>query len=155
MEDRARGLTKEATMTEEEDFRPPWFPCPTCHRRAADIVATCHACDGLGLALPKNWIESAWSIVFMTVVKDDAPEATARLVLDGIYPDGGYTILPPAHPAFDDVIALARKNMPPDASLVDRERAVWLVPGRDVRLHMTVVLLQHLPEKKESPRCAS
>jgi len=157
---------EEGTVAIENDppkSCAPWKPCHLCNgdgfERCDEGTPKCEACLGLGLALPDEWLGSEWSIVFMLPAESfgpRTPEGFLRLVLDQVYPHGGYRVMPEEHPKFAEAVKFVDASLTKDGiehSIVDASHGVFKIrstekPHGELVRHMRPLLLEMVPPRR-------
>ena len=139
----------------------PWSECPRCATHTHPHGLPCHGCYGLGLKLTSDWLVSSWSILFMCPdesLDGRTPDDFLRLVLDPVYPKGGYRIMPSSHPSFPTAVQfthddLMRSHVP--HVVADAGKGIFRVGG--LMRHLRVVLLERFPERQisDTPNASS
>jgi hypothetical protein len=156
----------EARDNEPETLpEPPWAPCSCVAEHDLPKTVTCALCKGLGLDLPVTWLASPWSILMMLPEESFAPrtpEGFLALVLDQVYPEGGYRVLPHAHVKFSEAVKFVDHHLTIDGiahTIIDAGRGVFsIAQARDSRAphdapqkwlvrHLAPLLLERMPSR--------
>ncbi len=132
----------------------PWSFCPRCAtpRDPTHLESPCRDCHGMGIKLTSDWLGSSWSILFMCPdesLDGRTPDDFLRLVLDPVYPKGGYRIMPSSHPSFPTAVQfthddLVRSHVP--HVVADAGKGVFRVGG--LMRHLRVVLIERTPARQ-------
>jgi hypothetical protein len=110
---------------------------------------TCSLCYGLGLTLTSDWLASEWTILFL--LPDESfgprtPDEFLRLLLDGSYPNGGYRVMPTAHPFYASAVRFAHDDMTRSKLshvVLDTSRGIFRLSG--LTRHLRAVLIERDP----------
>jgi hypothetical protein len=139
----------------------PWAPCEACMTFVDSVVPRsppCLLCHGLGLALPPDWLASEWTILFMLPEECfdvRSPEGFLRIVLEQVYPIGGYRVMPISHPYFATAVKFAADDMVRHSiehKVLDPSQGRFEVSSKAGKLtrHLRAVLLERPPSRPRS-----
>jgi hypothetical protein len=139
----------------------PWTFCQRCARplRPEHIEYPCRNCAGLGLILTSDWLASSWSILFMCPdesLDGRTPDDFLRLVLDPVYPKGGYRVMPSSHPSYMTAVQFTHDDLVRShvAHVVaDPAKGIFRVGG--LIRHLRVVLIERPPTRELDSKSAA
>ncbi len=161
------GLALDRDDSPDTERPPcPWKPCSKCGWRGTEAKdprtwprgmawPACSLCHGLGLTLTNDWLGSPWAILFM--LPDESldgrtPDAFLRLILDPVYPLGGYRVMPTAHPFYANAVKFAHEDMARTKlshAVLDATKGIFRLAG--LTRHLRAVLIERDPVRTSTP----